>query len=62
MKQDRSIPSEYKQEYLNICYLLENSEWEQANQLTLTIIDQLGFKEDNIPCQELRVLDEWWNQ
>ncbi len=57
-----SIPSEYAQEYGQIHWSLKNSEWEQANQLTLKTIDQLVLKEENIPCQELRLLDEWWNQ
>ena len=58
MKQDMSIPSEYKQEYRQIHWSLKNSEWEQANRLTLQITDKLGLKEENIPCQKLRLLDE----
>lgn len=60
MKQDMSIPSEYEQEYRQIHWSLENSQWEQANRLTLKILDKLGLKENKIPGQELRVLDEWW--
>ena len=62
MKQDMSIPSEYEQQYRQIHWLLKNCEWEKANQLTLKIVDKLGLKEENMPCQELRVLDEYWNQ
>ncbi len=52
------IPSEYEQEYSQLHWLLKNSKWQNANRLTLEITDQLGLKDKNIPCQELRVLDE----